>query len=62
MNEDDRAKSDARETESEEYMKFKAAMQQILSVKKIDIEHKLPKMFRERKSTTKKTARKRETT
>lgn len=47
--------------DSEEYIKFKTAMQQILSVKKIDIEHKLPKMFQKRKATAKKSARKRET-
>ena len=56
----DKEESKSAETESEEFVKFKAAMKQILSVKKIDIEHKLPKMFRERKSTTK-TVRKRET-
>jgi len=47
--------------ESEEYMKFEAAMQQILSVRKIDIVDKLPKMFRERKPAKKKAARKKRT-
>lgn len=35
--------------ESEEYVKFRRAMQRIVSVKKGDIVEDLPKMFRERK-------------
>jgi hypothetical protein len=46
MPEDERPKE--QESESEEFVRFKAAMLQIVSVRKEDIIEKLPKMFRER--------------
>jgi hypothetical protein len=44
--------------DSEEFIKFKTAMMQIVSVEKTDIVDELPKMFRERKPP-KNTAKKR---
>ena len=52
---------DEKTNESEKIVRFKVAMQKILTVKKIDILDDLPKMFQERKVTTKKSARKRKT-
>ena len=45
---------------SEEFVRFNAALKQIVAVKKIEIVEDLPKMFRERKPA-KKAARKRAT-
>lgn len=50
------------EQPSEEFVKFEAAMRQIVTVQKEDIVERLPKMFQERKATTKtKVVRKRKT-
>ena len=53
MSKDDR--SIKPEAESEEFIKFKVAMQRIVAVRKVDIFEDLPKMFRERKPPKKAT-------
>ncbi len=47
---------------TEEYLKFRTAMEQIVTVPKADIVSGLPKMFRERKAAKKTTRRKRAAT
>jgi hypothetical protein len=44
---------------SEEYAKFRTAMQDIVAVRKVDIVEDLPKMFRDRKPAKKTAGKKR---
>lgn len=57
MTEDD--KKPESEQQSEEFKTFRAAMKQIVTVRKIDVVKDLPKMFREHKPIKKRMLKKR---